>query len=234
MTWVDIWQASLAEVGATSTNVLSGDELARARSFSFERDRVRFATGRAFLRTVLASYLDVGPQDIRFDYTERGKPLVAESTGVHFNVSHCEDVFITAVARVEVGIDVERIQRSKLHDLVGRRVLAPTEHDELRAIPQRARSEAFIRGWTRKEAYSKAGGNGLATDFTSFAIGLRVAPIIVVPIDGGSGRMHDWTFVRLATTAGYVATLASKATSIDTRYRSATAGHAMRMSVGLR
>lgn len=73
---VHVWRASLDDpepVGGWLP-LLSADERLRAERFRFERDRRRFATGRARLRAILGRYLGAHPSTIRFVYGPRGRP----------------------------------------------------------------------------------------------------------------------------------------------------------------
>src|SRR5690348_5008916 len=77
---IDVWTwrlgASDAEL-AVLISVLSGDEIARTSRFVGQRDREQFIVGRARLRQILAGYLAVRPEAMRFSYGKHGKPLLS-------------------------------------------------------------------------------------------------------------------------------------------------------------
>lgn len=149
---------------------LSADELSRSKRFRFERDRRRYAVGRGTLREILGAYLGASPALLAFAYGSHGKPSLAANwnrPGIRFSVSHCEDVALYALAvERSVGVDLERIRGDV--DILGiaEKFFSPREFRELQLLPQRERTEAFFRCWTRREAYLKAKGTGLGpTDF---------------------------------------------------------------------
>jgi 4'-phosphopantetheinyl transferase len=170
-----IWPARL---DASSTDLdrfsksLSTDERARAARFHFRRDRDRYVAGRGLLRVLLGSYLEVAPAQLRFEYTQHGKPLLPDA-GLSFNVSHSGDHALFAFGPgLEVGVDVEVMRREPAEEEVAERFFAASEVKALRALPRAAQAEAFLRCWTRKEAYVKARGDGLSLSLQDFEVTL--------------------------------------------------------------
>ena len=105
--------------------------------------------------------------------------------GPPFNLSHAEDRLLVAVdPRREVGVDLERLRPIAEALDIARRCFDPAEVETLlRAAPGVA-PEIFLRSWTRREAYLKALGIGLASD------GARQ------PVDLDRWEVHDlrpWT-----------------------------------------
>jgi len=71
-----------------------------------------------------------------------------------------------AVAPFPVGVDAEAVRDIPVADLSAN-VLTPREHRAVVAEPAGpARTRAFLRCWTRKEAVLKAVGIGIVTDLT--------------------------------------------------------------------
>jgi phosphopantetheinyl transferase len=88
------------------------------------------------LREILGRYLGLPGEDLSFEAGEHGKPRLADREGeLAFNLSHSGSLALVAVARGEVGVDVERI-RAK-------------------------RSVDFYRRWADREARVKYLGAGL-------------------------------------------------------------------------
>ncbi len=220
MTWplspddVHIWRASLY-VEAPIAHVeqtLSPDERERAARYRFERDRDRYIVARGALRAILGRYLGLAPADPRFVYGPQGKPALApeHGAGISFNLSHAGDVALYAVTRGRrVGIDVERVDPDIVGTTVAEHTFSPREVAALRALPRRQQPEAFFRCWTRKEAYVKALGAGLALDLRSFDVSLAPGdpPALLAtrpdPYEAARWSLHD-----LDAGPGYTAALA--------------------------
>jgi len=96
--------------------------------------------------------------------TDRGKPY-AVGSDKHFSVSHSGDCAAIAVDDSEIGVDVERLPQ-KDHTKLAERFFHPNERAYVMQSKDQAR--AFARIWTRKEAYLKQIGIGVATDLSAF------------------------------------------------------------------
>jgi len=161
---IEIWRFMLhAPPSALTGDVLSADERVRVAGFHFARDQRRFVLCRAFLRQVLATYLEMPPQDISLKLGPNGKPELANGdANLQFNLSHSGEHCIVAVADgVGVGVDIEDTRDVPDLALLIRTVLGPNEISVVEASPDHARSAIFLRFWTRKEAIAKATGAGL-------------------------------------------------------------------------
>src|SRR5262249_37254962 len=101
-----------------------------------------------------------------------GKPSVA-GDAVHFNVSKSRRLALFAIARDrDVGCDIEYRDPRYAAQHIAERFFAPAEVRALRALDATRRTEGFFNCWTRKEAYLKARGDGLATALDSFEVSL--------------------------------------------------------------
>ncbi|MEL7244923.1 MAG: 4'-phosphopantetheinyl transferase superfamily protein [Cyanobacteria bacterium J06573_2] len=90
---VHVWRENLDNVEPLLEDfaqLLSEDELVRARRFHFEQHRQRFIAGRGILRSILGSYLNIEPSQINFGYEPRGKPFLVGITQQQWNSSHCD------------------------------------------------------------------------------------------------------------------------------------------------
>ncbi len=166
---VEVWRASLddqpIEAVRLMHTLLSVDEVERARSFFFDRDRRRYIIGRGILRMLLSRYLGCAPHELEFTYGPNGKPTLAagaRGAGLFFNVAHSEGFALYVVTRAgEVGIDVEAIRELPEWEQVAESAFSPQELAQLRACPAERRREEFFHAWTRQEAVLKALGTGL-------------------------------------------------------------------------
>lgn len=142
---------------------LDATELSRAGQFHAPEHARRYVAARGLLRLVLSYYLGCGPREIAFEPGTYGKPGLKcpDDSGLKFNLSHSGGILAIAVARREVGVDVERIDPAVPVDEIARFVFSPAEQSLLAAMPHPERTKAFYRLWTRKEALLKATGEGL-------------------------------------------------------------------------
>ncbi|HET8672337.1 MAG TPA: 4'-phosphopantetheinyl transferase superfamily protein [Thermoleophilaceae bacterium] len=194
--------------GAATT--LSDDERARAARFHFDRDRRRFIAGRALLRSLLGNYLETPPHKVAFRYDPNGKPRLTGGE-LSFNVSHSHSAAVFAFTSERgIGVDIERHPAPDDGDAVARHFFAAAEVTMLDSLPAAARSAAFLRCWTRKEAYIKARGDGLSLPLDSFEVSLApgAGPALLAtrpdPVEAGR-----WSLVDLSRHCpGYVAALA--------------------------
>ena len=103
-----------------------------------------------------------------FEYGEHGKPSIVGHPDIFFNLSHCREAAICAIANRPVGVDIESVHHCT--DTLMRYVLNDAEYDAVKSspIPQ----IAFTRIWTQKESLLKLTGEGLRNDLK----GLLPAP----------------------------------------------------------
>jgi 4'-phosphopantetheinyl transferase len=174
--------------------LLSAEEQERARRYHFARDRNRFVLARAFLRRLLGDYTGEEAGRVPLRLSVSGKPFLADRSDLHFNLSHCEDRVVVAIARQPVGVDLERIRNIPEALPIAQHLFAISETRALRACPAELQSEAFLRCWTRKEAYVKGRGEGLSTPLVSFEVTLDSAsPELTLLDEPGvkKWRLHD-------------------------------------------
>jgi 4'-phosphopantetheinyl transferase len=191
---------------AAALTLLSADELARHARFVFDRDRRDFAAAHALTRRVLSLHADVPPHEWTFDIAPRGKPSIAArpsgTPALTFNLSHTRGLVACAVARdADIGVDVERVDRSV--DVMGlaKRHFSSQELAGLAALPEERRATRFVEIWTLKEAFIKATGDGLAQPLDSFgfAFGTGAALTFIAP---AGLEPQTWAFWLFAPSAG--------------------------------
>jgi 4'-phosphopantetheinyl transferase len=172
---VELWKVHLNEPPKGSeAGVLSADEIARANRFHFEKDRLHFIHCRASLRSLLARYLTIPPNEIQFEYTANGKPELAAKQNpseLRFNVSHSADIALIAISsKHNLGVDIEKIRSDVDTTALAERFFSVRERAGLRALPSDLRVAGFYACWTRKEAFLKATGEGLSFPLAQFSV----------------------------------------------------------------
>ncbi len=202
---VHVWRASL-EQPPEQLPALSVDEQERAARFHFEVDRRRFMAGRGFLRAVLARYLRIEPEEVQFSYGKYGKPALQED--IRFNLAHSGELALCAVARREVGIDIELVRPVPESAQIAERYFSIQERTALISTSREEVDEAFLRQWTRKEAYLKARGCGLSLEPDQVEVLPGPGGSLKVEVMGDPNEAARWSLVDLTPGDGYVAALA--------------------------
>jgi 4'-phosphopantetheinyl transferase len=160
---------------------------------------------------VLAGYLSCAPADVRLEPAQFGKPaLAAPLSDLQFNLSRSGDRCLIAVGRsTPVGIDLERVRPIGDVERMSERFLAPAEALAMRKEQGDARVRAFYNCWTRKEAYAKAVGVGLALPFERFCVSVAESPEPAI-LTLADDDPRAWTLRSLEPWPGYVAAVASR------------------------
>jgi 4'-phosphopantetheinyl transferase len=206
-----VWRLALdlpADAVGRLWPTLAADECDRADRFHFAVHRQRYVAGRGFLRVVLAHYLGQDPAALRFCYGPHGKPALAEARGdLQFNLSHSGGGGLLGVTRgQEIGVDLEQVRpRGNLEELA-QRFFAAGEVAALAAVDASERELAFYQCWTRKEAFIKAGGEGLARPLDQFTVSLGPGePARLLAVAGDPEEASRWALHGLKPWPGFVA-----------------------------
>ncbi len=212
---VHVWRASLdrqpSEVERLRDS-LAPDERERADRLRVPLVRTRFVTGRAVLRDILGRLTGCPASELQFGYGEKGKPyLLPQSPQTpRFNLSHSHGLAVYGVSLDrEIGIDLEMIREDRDHEKLARRFFSPRETAALMSVPESQRLQAFFDCWTRKEAYLKARGQGLAMPLASFDVSLAPGETAaLLNVSGEPGETSRWSLHNLHAAEGFAAALA--------------------------
>jgi 4'-phosphopantetheinyl transferase len=177
---VEVWTAQL-DAHQVDEAVLSDEERARAERLHHARDRVRFLAARTILRRLLGRYGGVASGAIVFASGDAGKPSVEGMPGLHFSHARSGDLGAFAFAAGPVGVDVERIRPFPDRDIVAARFFSERERAHLGALAGNEADAAFFRCWTRKEAYLKATGAGIARNLAAIDVDPAAPGPVAVP-----------------------------------------------------
>jgi len=197
---------------------LSTDEKERATRFHFERDRRRFIAGRGVLRSIIGRYLQRPPAEVQFEYGQYGKPRLAQAgelADLQFNVAHAREIGLLAFAQtIDIGVDVETVRPLADADAVVSRYFSPEEVEAFNRLPVEQQQTAFFNGWTRKEAFIKAVGDGLSYPLRRFSVTLAPGDgARLLRIDGDEIQANEWSLRTLMPAPGFVAALAMRGQS---------------------
>src|SRR5581483_6699850 len=176
-----VWWARPADAGAFPglAALLDGTERERWSGYRRAEDRNRFLVGCSLAKSVAAGELGLTAAEIALDRTcaqcgkPHGKPRLVGSD-LELSVSHSGDRVAVAAARgAPVGVDVEDANgRARGEDdqaALERYVLSDAEMATYPVGPAVPDAEQRLRNflviWTRKEAVTKATGDGLRVSF---------------------------------------------------------------------
>jgi 4'-phosphopantetheinyl transferase len=201
-----LWKAVLCAGGEERlVDALTPEERGRALALASPRARASYVQGRGLARRVLGLYLDLPPQGVRFRYGPRGKPFLAATPDLQFNLTHSAELCLMAVMRgAEVGVDAEKVRALRYADAIAARLFGPGRARGLRALAAAERPAAFMVSWTRLEAGVKALGGGLFDPPSRSVAGLSLASfrphpgfLASVAVRGVCPRLGRWRAYRL-------------------------------------
>lgn len=138
-------------------------------------DRLRFEKDK-LLSLVAGLMIRDQMGDLPLNINEHGKPY-AMGSDRFFSVSHSGECVAIGVDDREIGVDVEKLSQKDFMR-IAQRFYHLNELEYVQNASDRER--AFTRIWTRKEAYLKQIGIGIATDLKAFdttsgELGQRIA-----------------------------------------------------------
>ena len=194
---------------------LSPDEQVRAQKIRYADDTRRYVVARGVLRTILASYTGLSPNELKFDYSAFGKPRLGagidrRAASLTFNLSHSGELALYAIGlRRQIGVDIEQLRPQIAEERIAEHYFSPQEVQALRQLPPDEQVSAFFRCWTRKEAYIKARGEGLSVPLNSFDVTLRSdEPATLLSVVGKRDEASRWSLHAVDVAPGYEAALA--------------------------
>lgn len=131
-------------------------------NYVHQKDAVRHITGLLLAEWAWFKIHEKDP--LMADWTlgtirqkEGEKPYFEEDSKIHFNISHSGNLVICAIAKCEVGIDVEEIL-----DSVAEEMKLICDEEEIQWMLQGDVRCNSYRLWTWKESYLKCTGEGMS------------------------------------------------------------------------
>lgn len=159
---LDYAHPAAMQCGATA---LSPQERARADRYLRPEDRARFVARRGFVRSLLGARLGMAPASLRLAIGPSGQPILEPSPDASgaaplaFSVSTSHRYAVVALSDRPIGVDIEDVRAGVWDRAAASYVLSETELAWVEA--QADPDLAFLRCWTRKEAFAKLDGVGL-------------------------------------------------------------------------
>lgn len=217
--WLDLPAAQVADF----QSLLSPDEAERAGRFVFERDRRRYVVARGVLRVLLAAYLQTDARGIVFEYGPYGKPLLSPArtgTPLFFNTAHSHEIAVYGITRSgPTGIDVEYCRSLESVSSLIPAVFTDQEMAVFRSLPVVQQRPAFYNGWTRKEAFIKAIGEGLSFPLQQFDVSVTPdRPAQLLRVQGEPDAPARWQMRGFTPAADYAGAVVVEARSAEVSF----------------
>ena len=191
--------------------ILDVIETERASRFHFDKHRRRFILAHATMRQILASMLNRQPNDWTWCTTSRGKPYLPSDINpdnLRFNLSHSgETGFLAVRTQLEIGADIEQIRDLKDAVSLAKSYYSPAENEQLQKLVPAQHTDKFFRFWTRKEAFLKATGDGLAGGLSKYCTAGNPERNCGAVREPSQDRTLMWTFFDCPAPAGYRAAI---------------------------
>lgn len=163
-----------------------------ASAIKNERFHHRFVEIRAKLRMVLGEAVNTAPEQLRINSAEYGKPYLVDYPDFAFNLSHTANKMVLATGyNCELGVDIEQCKPRKTLAALVEKCFAEEEKAYWQQLPQSQQTLAFYQFWTRKEAFVKATGRGIALGLNQCVINPE-NPLALLRIPDAFGQASNW------------------------------------------
>ncbi len=106
--------------------------------------------------------INMGAENLH--YNEKKKPL---ADNCFVSISHCEHMVAVCTSDKPIGIDIEKINTQRDLDKIAKRFYHGKESEYFN---KNHTADVFFEIWTKKEAYSKIGGEGVGEIYKGFDV----------------------------------------------------------------
>ena len=156
---------------ASLETLLNKVEREKIQRYRFAKAQHNALITRAFVRSVLALYVEKEAKDLEFKTNAHGKPELNNSLlPLRFNLSHNDQLIICAVCLDHnIGCDIESLYRKISIKNIAKRYFSVNEYQSLIKLSPIAQQTRFFEYWTLKEAFVKATGQGISQGLDTFS-----------------------------------------------------------------
>lgn len=151
------------------TDTVCGDfdrRLFKLSKFRQEKTLSKKQEKDRYLSLISGELLDLGLKeyglneiDMDYNISSHGKAQFLNYPDIKFNISHSGDFAVCVFSDSEIGVDIEKIDRSRDIERFMKRYYSENEYKFV--INSKDAYAAFFMIWTRKESYLKAKGTGI-------------------------------------------------------------------------
>ena len=137
------------------------------KRYHFDIDKKLKLYSDVMVRIIVCQMFGLNNSEIVFEKEEHGKPYIKGVNNFHYNISHTRNAIVIAVSEFSVGVDIEKIKKTDLK--IANRFFTINEREYINQNDQE-KDKLFYEIWTKKEAYIKYIGKGLAMSLNSFDV----------------------------------------------------------------
>lgn len=149
---------------------LDKDEVTRLNQIRPEKDKLRFITGRAIIKSVIAELMQVSPESVSLHIDRFGKPLLNTNSNLSFNISHSGNYIVAIFTEgFTSGIDIQSRDLNTGFEDIMKQSFSEQEIDNLK-LDSSSVNDRFYNSWTIKEAFAKAHGIGMHMNFKKLEV----------------------------------------------------------------
>lgn len=192
---IHIWKINLDKSDAylnENRHLLSKSEIEKSQRLFKQLHQKRAIAMKAQLRLILSRYVDQPAKSIQFAVAEFGKPYI-ESSVINFNVSHSQGKALVVISLSEnIGVDIECWREIDNAGAIVQRHYSESEKSCWARLPDTQKITVFFDIWTRKEAFIKATGRGLALGLSKCSFDVeKTGQLIACPQQ--YGKATSWS-----------------------------------------
>lgn len=193
---------------------LAASELARLTQFQDSARRLQFIAARAIVRTILARWLALTPEQVALDTTANGKPFVRNRTvekseAISFSYAHSDSRLLFAFCRErEIGVDLEKIRDISARERISAQFFSAAESKMLAQLDETDRHLAFFQLWSGKEAVVKAIGGSVFRHLHDITFSRTGDMLILSHVPATAEPVTAWRLIAVQMEPGYAAAVA--------------------------
>ncbi len=136
--------------------------LSEARSFQYRHSR-------GYVRKILSGIINIPPLEIPLNAPPGYPPSLAKGFG-YLSISHCQDNLLIGWCKENIGVDIERTDRSINARSILNRFYSKTEKEFLMNFDDKDLKDYILQYWVRKEAAIKWQKGSIFYDLPRWAV----------------------------------------------------------------
>lgn len=143
------------------------EQQSQIQNFRFDVDKKLCLLSHLFVRYLACKSLHCLNEELVFAKNDFGKPYLVGIHNFHYNISHTRDAIAVGFSKTQIGIDIEKCQLIDLS--IAENYFNRNELSYILSNNEE-REKVFYEIWTKKEAYIKWKGIGLAMPLDMFDV----------------------------------------------------------------